>query len=183
MAIVVRDQHGTFTAKRKKGDGEPLHRKTARYFAVVDHVWSKGYAGKSEARAAETRMKGEAKAGTNLASGSTTLAAFIADVWLPAQEAKAATGYGALYYNTTGNLNTATGVYALESNTTGSENTASAYGALHDALDNVPAFRRQSQAVWSAGQTVSYGDLDKWSAALAADLSDRGVAEAISVRS
>jgi hypothetical protein len=41
-----------------------------------------------------------------------------------------ATGYGALYHNTTGNTNTANGAFALLSNTTGNDNTAVGLNAL-----------------------------------------------------
>ena len=47
MAITVRDQHGTYT-RRRRAEGPKLDRKTARYFAVVENVWSRGFEARGE---------------------------------------------------------------------------------------------------------------------------------------
>lgn len=87
MAIVVEDRHGRQTKKRK-AEGPPLDRRTARYYSVVGNVWSRGYPTRKEAERDEADRKRDREDGTSVTLSKTTLADFIADEWLPLQERK-----------------------------------------------------------------------------------------------
>jgi integrase len=87
MAVTARDKHGTLT-KRRRSDGPQLDRRSARYFAIVDGTWSRGFATRREAESAEREMQSRAESGVNLAAGAMTLAEFLRSVWLAAHTAK-----------------------------------------------------------------------------------------------
>src|SRR5690349_13554598 len=91
MAVTAKDKHGTFT-KARRTDGPALDRRTARWFAIVRGSWSKGYATRREAEAAERSMQTRADAGAMPAASSMTLGEFIDTVWLPYIDAKVARG-------------------------------------------------------------------------------------------
>lgn len=92
MSITARDKNGTVTRARRAGDGLPLDRRTARYFAVVRGTWSRGYARRADAEAAEREMQGAVEAGVNLTARTVTFAEFVELAWLPMIDAKLARG-------------------------------------------------------------------------------------------
>ncbi len=80
MAITAQDRNGTYGRKRK-ADGPPLDKRTARYFAVVGNVWSKGFPTRREAEQVERDMKSKAERGVNLSASALTLQEFFDTVW------------------------------------------------------------------------------------------------------
>jgi integrase len=92
VAVTARDKHGTYTRARR--DGAPgtraLDRQSLRWFAVVDNVWSKGFATKREAEAEERKMKDDDSA--SLRHSALTVSEFLKQVWLPLVDAKVARG-------------------------------------------------------------------------------------------
>ena len=81
---------------------------------------------------------------------SILIAAFIFSLSLAgvaAAQNNTASGYGALFSNTTGSLNTASGLNALAINTTGNNNTASGFQAL---FNNITGFNNTASGVQSS---------------------------------
>jgi integrase len=86
MAITARDKHGNYTRARK-AYGPKLDRGTARHYAIVDGVWSKGYVTRSEALAAEARMRIDAQT-VKPQRAAMTVAEFGDGVWLPVKRSR-----------------------------------------------------------------------------------------------
>jgi integrase len=99
MAVTARDRHGTVT-KERRAQGPPLDRASARYYAVVRNVWSRGYTKRADAEMEERRMKGQVDAGVELDRQRITLADFVANVWQP--DARQRVSLGSLDENTLG---------------------------------------------------------------------------------
>jgi len=87
MAITVQDQHGTYGRKRK-ADGPPLDKRSARYFVVVNNVWSKGATTRKAAEQIERKMKGDVDRGVSLSGSALTLREFFDGVWWPSVDAR-----------------------------------------------------------------------------------------------
>jgi integrase len=81
--VTCKDKHGTLTKQRRNGKGPALDRSTAKYYAVVENVWSRSFRTKREAEVEERRMKGKADDGVQLGRDRITLVDFINTVWLP----------------------------------------------------------------------------------------------------
>lgn len=97
--ITTKDKHGTYGKARKNSGGPPLDRRSAKHYAIVQGVWSKGFDTRREAEAEERRMKTQATdRGVELGRDRITLADFITTVWLP--DAERRVGLGKLDENT-----------------------------------------------------------------------------------
>jgi integrase len=87
MAITVQDRNGTYGRKRK-AEGPPLDKRSARYFAVVNNVWSKGATTRRAAELVERKMKADAERGVSLSGSALTLQQFFDTVWWPSVDAR-----------------------------------------------------------------------------------------------
>ena len=87
MAITVQDRHGTY-GRTRKAAGPPLDKRTARYFAVVNNVWSKGFETRSAAAKVERTMKSNVDRGVSLSGSALTLREFFDRVWWPNVDAR-----------------------------------------------------------------------------------------------
>jgi hypothetical protein len=86
VAITTKDRHGTFGEKRK-ADGPPLDKASARYFAVVANQWSRGYRTKREAVDREAEMRLGERTIVRDRRGM-TVAVFGDTVWVPLKAEK-----------------------------------------------------------------------------------------------
>jgi hypothetical protein len=87
MAITVQDRNGTYGRKRK-AEGPPLDKRSARYFAVVNNVWSKGATTRRAAELVERKMKADAERGVSLTGSALTLQQFFDTVWWPSVDSR-----------------------------------------------------------------------------------------------
>jgi len=87
MAITVQDRHGTY-GRTRKAEGPPLDKRTARYFAVVDNVWSRGFPTRKAAEQVERKMRSDADRGVSLSGSVLTLREFFEGVSWPSVDAR-----------------------------------------------------------------------------------------------
>ena len=72
MAITIQDRDGTYGRKRK-AEGPPLDKRSARYFAVVNNVWSKGSPTRKATEQVERKMMNDADRGVSFSGSALTL--------------------------------------------------------------------------------------------------------------